>query len=97
MDAHVGILDILDKSGLIVGHAGGSQTRHYELADMILRNIQPADQPESIAPVANWTARVSGGHWGHVHVRDITFEAQIGLAPETGDWKLAVLTVTRRK
>ncbi|MCP4384410.1 MAG: hypothetical protein GY798_23870 [Hyphomicrobiales bacterium] len=85
------------QSGLIVGLAGGSQARRYELTDMTLRNIQPAAEPGNIAAVANWTARVSGGHWGHVHVRDVAFEAQIELAPETGDWKLAALTVTKRQ
>lgn len=83
--------------GLVVGLAGGSQARQYDLSDMAIRNLTGVARPGGIAAVATWKADVSGGHWGHVHRRKVEFEAQVELVPQKGSWKIAALTVTRRR
>ena len=82
------------KRGLIVGLAGGSRARSYELSDMKVRNVTPLDRAGSVSAVASWKSNVRGGHWGHDHIREMEFEALVELAPEDGLWKLAGLTVT---
>lgn len=80
--------------GLIVGLAGGSRARSYEVSDMALRNVSPLDRTGAVSAVATWKTKVSGGHWGHVHLREVTYEALVELVPQSGLWKLAGLTIT---
>lgn len=91
-------LEIEDEAerGLVVGLAGGSQARSYDLTEMKIRNVVATDSPGGVSAVANWTANVSGGHWGHVHQRAVEFEALVEMVPESGDWKLDGLTITSR-
>ncbi|MGI9374028.1 MAG: hypothetical protein ACR2OJ_16190 [Hyphomicrobiales bacterium] len=85
------------KRGLVVGLAGGSEARSYAISNMKITNIAPLDDPGGVSAVATWTAQVKGGHWGHVHRRNVEFEAQMELMPEDGNWKIAGLTITRRQ
>ena len=85
------------KRGLVVPLAGGSKARSYEISDMTLSNITPLNTPGGISAVASWKALVKGGHWGHVHRRNVEFEAQMELTPEDGAWKIAGLTITKRQ
>lgn len=84
------------RRGLIIDLAGGSKAREYLLSNMAVRNVSGSDKPGGVSLVASWDADVSGGHWGHAHQRDVSFEAVVDIVPDSGNWKLAGLTITNR-
>jgi len=83
----------LDRA-LAIQVVGGSIARVDTITDMVLEDITPLDGQPGFRSLAEWTARASAGHWGHVHRRTIRFQALVELVDDEGAWKLAGITVT---
>jgi hypothetical protein len=48
---------------------------------------------EKLSLLAHWTAQVSGGHWGHMHRRQIGYRALLDVTEADSTWKLDGLTI----
>jgi hypothetical protein len=73
---------------------GGGTARSYKIDEVELRQISDLDRPGAVGAIASWKTVASGGHWGHLHRRVISYEARVEIAPIDGAWKFTGLTVT---
>ena len=48
---------------------------------------------EKLSLLAHWTAQMSGGHWGHMHRRQIGYRALLDVTEADSTWKLDGLTI----
>ena len=76
---------------------GGGVARVTAIEDLSLKNVTGLDDGQGFRAVADWTAKAKGGHWGHVHRRQIRFRALLEMIEDDGHWKLAGITVVDAK
>ena len=81
--------------GLTVTLPSGARGRVQEIEDLVIEDIRPASEAGGQAVLAHWTATVTGGHWGHLHRREVTYRALAEIVPQDGTWMLSGLTVLR--
>jgi hypothetical protein len=55
------------------------------------------DNPIGLLFHAKWTATGSVGHWGHIHIRQNQYEANIRVEPVEGAWKIIELELLEEK
>lgn len=79
--------------GLAIRTPGGSLATVTDTRDLKLERIDPTLKPGGFSALAKWTVKADGGHWGHAHIRAVTFRVLIEIIPEAGQWKLDGLTV----
>ena len=82
---------------LAIKVAGGGIARVDAIENLILKDVTTLEGRAGFRSLAEWTARASAGHWGHVHRRTIRFRALVELVDEDGAWKLAGITVVDAK
>ena len=86
----------LDRA-LAIRIAGGGIARVDAVENVTLKDVVALEGRSGFRGVAEWTARASAGHWGHLHKRTIRFRALVELVDDGGKWKLAGITVTDAK
>ncbi|MCK5088663.1 MAG: hypothetical protein KAQ88_01660, partial [Hyphomicrobiaceae bacterium] len=82
---------------LAIKVAGGGIARVKEIENLTVKDITALEGDPGFRLVAEWTAKASGGHWGHAHRRKIHFRALLELVEINGAWKIAGITVVDAK
>ena len=95
-EALSGVQDELDRA-LAIQVAGGGIARVDAIEEMDLKDITALDDRPGFRSLAEWTAKASAGHWGHIHRRTIRFRALVELVDNSDAWKLAGITVVDAK
>lgn len=81
--------------GLTVTLPSGARGRVEQIAGLVVEDIGAPSEDGAQTVLAHWTATVTGGHWGHLHRRDVTYRALAEVSPQDGAWMLSGLTVLR--
>jgi hypothetical protein len=86
-----------NRKSMVVTQAGGARARVKEvkLLDVDVNNLD--DNPIGLLFRAKWTALGSVGHWGHIHIRQNQYEANITVEPVEGAWKITDLEFLEEK
>lgn len=79
--------------GLAIRTPGGSLATVTDISALKVERVDPTLKPGGFSTLAKWTVKAQGGHWGHAHMRAVTFRVLAEVVPETGQWKLDGLTV----
>ena len=81
------------RQSFAIQKAGGAQAKIKNVAVESVQ-VQPREvgAQETRAEVT-WTAMGSVGHWGHVHMRQNRYQAQLTLSPADGHWTVTELTL----
>ena len=84
------------KRSLVLANQGGAEAR---VADVALASIEvlPDAPPGSFRVRADWTVNGSVGHWGHIHKRSNRYLADLDIAIDNGQWKLADMNVLQEE
>lgn len=81
------------RRGLTVSLPSGARARIEEIADLKVEEVTEAANGAGHQILASWSARVSGGHWGHMHRRVISYRGLLDVSHERGEWLLDGLTI----
>ena len=79
--------------GLVIRTPGGSLATVTDISALKVERVDPTLKPGGFSTLAKWTVKAQGGHWGHAHIRAVTFRVLAEVVPESGQWKLDGLTV----
>ncbi|CUK09509.1 hypothetical protein RUE5091_03187 [Ruegeria denitrificans] len=80
------------RRGLSVTLPSGATARIESTDALVVESIEPkADGGNRI--LARWDALVSGGHWGHMHRRIVSYRALIDVDRDADAWVLSGLTI----
>lgn len=79
--------------GLVIRTPGGSLATVTDISALKVERVDPTLNPGGFSTLAKWTVKAQGGHWGHAHIRAVTFRVLAEVVPESGQWKLDGLTV----
>ena len=80
------------RAALRVERAGGADARVNKL-DVVSVERLPDAEPGSIGLRAEWVIQGSVGHWGHLHSRSNSYQADIIVQPVDGNWKITAFDV----
>ncbi len=72
---------------------GGGLARVTAVDGLGLSEVVPSASGFGFQALAEWSVTASAGHFGHSHVRNVSYRALVDVIAETGQWKLAGLTV----
>jgi hypothetical protein len=74
-----------------VKQAGGARARvkEVEIEDVLVK--RPDDRPRALLLTSKWTATGTVGHWGHIHIRQNRYAANVTVEPVAGAWKITGL------
>jgi hypothetical protein len=86
-----------NRKSMVVTQAGGARARVKEVKILDVDVNQLDDNPLGLLFHAKWTATGTVGHWGHVHVRQNQYEANITVEPVDGAWKITDLELLEEK
>lgn len=81
------------RRGLSVTLPSGALARTDEIIALEIDQISPSVEDHSSQILAQWTAAVSGGHWGHLHSRRVTYRGLFDVSEVDGRWTLTGLTI----
>ena len=81
------------RRGLTVALPSGAEARTEEIVNLVVEEIEKTAGSSSHQILTSWTARVSGGHWGHMHRRKISYRGLAEISQIDGTWFLNGLTV----
>ncbi|MCL5779264.1 hypothetical protein M1105_20100 [Limibaculum sp. FT325] len=81
------------RRGLSVSLPSGARALTDGMADLSIEEITPASDGAGTQILASWSAEVSGGHWGHLHRRKVSYRALFEVTRTQGHWFLDGLTV----
>ncbi|WP_068113493.1 hypothetical protein [Tropicimonas marinistellae] len=81
------------RRGLSVSLPSGALARTDEIVEIEVERISPVPDATGNQIVAQWTASVSGGHWGHLHRRQVTYRGLVDVTREADRWFLSGLTI----
>jgi len=86
-----------NRKSMVVTQAGGARARVKEvkILDVDVNNLD--DHPLGLLFHAKWAAMGSVGHWGHIHIRQNQYEANISVEPVDGAWKITDLELLEEK
>ncbi|SFB72967.1 hypothetical protein [Tropicimonas isoalkanivorans] len=79
--------------GLAVTLPSGAMARTDEIVDLKVERIDPAENGTGSQILATWAASVSGGHWGHLHRRQVTYRGLVDVSRQQDRWYLDGLTI----
>jgi hypothetical protein len=74
-----------------VKRAGGAQARVKEVGIEDVEVSGVKGNPVGLLFRARWTATGEVGHWGHIHIRQNRYLAEITVEPLEGSWKITGL------
>lgn len=80
------------RRGMTVALPSGAKARVNEIANLTVENINSSTDGGAQV-LARWDASVSGGHWGHMHQRVVSYRALLDVQNNKGAWYLNGLTV----
>ena len=82
---------------LAIKVAGGGIALVDTVNDLVLDEVAWLEGQSGFRTLAEWSAQLSAGHWGHSHRRTLRFRALMELVNTDGVWKLGGLTVVDAK
>ncbi|WP_170547072.1 hypothetical protein [Ruegeria arenilitoris] len=85
------------RRGLSVTLPSGALARVEDISDLNVESFLPEGGKNQHQVLANWTARVSGGHWGHLHRRAVFYRGMFNVSRHGERWKLDGLTILSAK
>ncbi|WP_159090086.1 hypothetical protein [Ruegeria sp. Alg231-54] len=83
--------------GLSVTLPSGAMARVEAISDLNVESFAPGEERNQHQVLANWTARVSGGHWGHVHRQTVSYRGLLDVSRHGDHWMLDDLTIISAK
>ena len=86
-----------NRRSFAVARAGGAQARVKEVEIREVEVNEVDDNPLGLLFRAEWTATGEVGHWGHVHIRQNEYRADITVEPVDGSWKVTALELLDEK
>ena len=74
---------------------GGAVSRVNEVK---VTAAAPADGKvkDGFSERVTWQVTGTVEHWGHIHTRINEYTAELGMAPQGGEWKLVSMDVTKQ-
>lgn len=81
------------RRGLSVSLPSGALAKTDKIVDLRIEGLSSGEDRNSHQIIANWTARVSGGHWGHLHQQSVLFRGLMNVSRHGDQWHLDGLTV----
>jgi len=90
-------LYLQNRKSFEVKQAGGAQARVKEI-DVL--DVKVESNPKSSRALnlrSRWRALGKVGHWGHIHIRQNQYEANIVVEPVDGAWKITNLELLEEK
>ena len=85
------------RRGLSVTLPSGAMTRVEAISDLNVESFTPGEERNQHQALANWTARVSGGHWGHLHRQAVSYRGLLDVSRHGDHWMLDDLTIISAK
>jgi hypothetical protein len=86
-----------NRKSLVVTQAGGAQAKVKEVKIMDVAVGSLDDRPLALMFRSKWTAMGTVGHWGHIHIRQNQYDANITVEPVDGAWKITDLELLEEK
>jgi hypothetical protein len=86
-----------NRKSLVVTQAGGAQAKVKEVKILDVAVEPLHDRPLALMFRSKWTAMGTVGHWGHIHVRQNQYDANITVEPVDGAWKITDLELLEEK
>ena len=86
-----------NRKSLIVTQAGGARARVKQIDIKHVEVSHDKDRPLKLLFHSEWTVLGSVGHWGHIHTRKNSYEANITVEPVEGAWKIIDLELLEEK
>ena len=86
-----------NRKSMVVTQAGGARARVKEVKILDVDVNNPDNNSLSLLFRAKWTAMGTVGHWGHIHIRQNQYEANIIVEPVDGAWKITGLELLEEK
>lgn len=83
--------------GLSVKLPSGALARVEDILDLNVESFAAGDARNRHQALANWTARVSGGHWGHLHRQAVHYRGVLDVSRHGNRWMLDGLTILSAK
>ncbi len=75
----------------------GAIARVEAISDLNVESFAPGEDRNQHQVLANWTARVSGGHWGHLHRQTVSYRGLLDVSRHGDLWMLDDLTIISAK
>ncbi len=86
-----------NRESFAVQRAGGAQAK-VKSVDILSAIAERADGGDLAYRIrGNWTATGTVGHWGHIHVRENLYDAEIRVEAVDGKWKITELEIVEEK
>ncbi len=85
------------RRGLSVTLPSGAMARVEAISDLNVESFTPGEERNQHQVLANWTARVSGGHWGHIHRQAVSYRGLLDVSRHGDHWMLDDLTIISAK
>jgi hypothetical protein len=82
------------RRALEVERTGGARIRVTEL---VLDEAETTPEEDGFRATCRWTVSGSVAHWGHLHMRRNSYEADIEVRPVAGAWKVTNLNLTNQE
>jgi hypothetical protein len=86
-----------NRKSLVVTQAGGAQAKVKEVKILDVAVEPLDDRPLALSFRSKWTAMGTVGHWGHIHIRQNQYDANITVEPVDGAWKITDLELLEEK
>ncbi|WP_282152792.1 hypothetical protein [Ruegeria atlantica] len=81
------------RRGLSVSLPSGASAQIEATEGLVVENVDSNNADGSNQVLARWNATVSGGHWGHLHRRTVSYRALLNVELSEGAWSLSGLTI----
>ncbi len=85
------------RRALSVTLPSGALARVEGISDLNVESFMPGRARNQHQALANWTARVSGGHWGHLHRQAVVYRGVLDVSRRGDQWMLDGLTIVSSK
>ena len=86
-----------NRKSFAVQRAGGAQAK-VKSVDILSASAERADGDGLAYRIrGNWTATGTVGHWGHIHMRENLYDAEIRVEAVDGKWKITGLEIIEEK
>ncbi len=81
------------RRGLSVTLPSGAMARIDAISELSVESFTPGEERNQHQALASWTARVSGGHWGHLHRQTVSYRGLLDVSRHGDHWMLDDLTI----
>lgn len=85
------------RRGLSVTLPSGAVAKTDGILDLQVESITPGQSRTDHQILANWTAQVSGSHWGHFHRQAVIYRGLVNVSQQGDEWQLEGLTILSAK